>query len=229
VIRPYVLLSCAASLDGYIDDSSDQRLLLSNDDDLDRVDAVRADCDAILVGAGTIRADNPRLLIRAQERQRARLNRGLPAHPVKVTITGSGDLDPSARFFHLGDAPKVVYTTTGAIGKARERIGALADVVDAGDPLDLAGALADLATRGVGRLVVEGGGMVHTQFLTANLADELQLAIAPFFVGDSHAPRFTYPGAFPHDSRHPARLTETTRLGDVVVLRYALTPRYPGD
>jgi 5-amino-6-(5-phosphoribosylamino)uracil reductase len=62
--RPYVLLSCAASIDGYIDDTTDQRLLLSNDEDFDRVDEVRASCDAILVGANTIRRDNPRLLVR---------------------------------------------------------------------------------------------------------------------------------------------------------------------
>ena len=64
--RPYVLLSCATSIDGYIDDASEQRLLLSNDEDLDRVDAVRASCDAILVGAGTVRRDDPRLLVRCR-------------------------------------------------------------------------------------------------------------------------------------------------------------------
>ena len=60
--RPYVLLSVAASIDGFIDDNTDQRLLLSNDADFDRVDAVRAGVDAILVGANTIRRDDPRLL-----------------------------------------------------------------------------------------------------------------------------------------------------------------------
>ena len=67
--RPYVLLSCAASIDGYIDDASEQRLLLSNEEDLDRVDAVRASCDAILVGAGTVRRDDPRLLVRSPSRR----------------------------------------------------------------------------------------------------------------------------------------------------------------
>ncbi|MGW3810445.1 RibD family protein, partial [Micromonospora sp. NPDC005113] len=74
--RPYVLLSCATSIDGYIDDASDQRLLLSNADDLDRVDAVRASCDAILVGAGTVRRDDPRLLVRAAERRAERVAGG---------------------------------------------------------------------------------------------------------------------------------------------------------
>jgi len=228
VNRPYVLLSCAVSIDGYIDDATEQRLHLSNEADFDRVDEARSGCDAILVGAVTIRADDPRLLIRAPGRQQARLGRGLPAHPLKATVTGGGDLDPSARFFTAGDGAKVVYAASGAVTKARVRLGALAEVVDAGDPVDLAVMLADLATRGVARLMVEGGGAMHTQFLTAGLADELHLAIAPFFIGDPRAPRFTYPGAFPHGPANPARLTETTQLGDVVVLRYALSPRYPG-
>jgi len=67
VERPYVLLSCGMSLDGYLDDTADDRLLLSNDADFDRVDGVRASCDAILVGATTIRQDDPRLLIRSAD------------------------------------------------------------------------------------------------------------------------------------------------------------------
>ena len=55
--RPYVLLSCATSADGYLDDARPQRLILSGPADLDRVDEVRAGCDAILVGAGTVRQD----------------------------------------------------------------------------------------------------------------------------------------------------------------------------
>ena len=62
--RPYTLLSCGMSIDGYIDTATEERLVLSNDADLDRVDAVRADSDAILVGAATLRNDNPRLLVR---------------------------------------------------------------------------------------------------------------------------------------------------------------------
>lgn len=75
--RPYVLLSCGMSVDGYIDDSTEVRLLLSNEADFDRVDEVRAGVDAILIGASTIRADNPRLFIRSLERRAARRERGL--------------------------------------------------------------------------------------------------------------------------------------------------------
>ncbi len=66
--RPYVVLSCAISLDGCLDSTGPDRLVLSGAEDLDRVDAERSAADAILVGAGTIRRDNPRLLVRAPGR-----------------------------------------------------------------------------------------------------------------------------------------------------------------
>ncbi len=226
--RPYVLLSCAMSIDGYLDDASADRLLLSNDADFDRVDEVRAGCDAILVGATTIRKDNPRLLVRSQARRDRRVARGQAASPIKVTLTGSGDLDPAAQFFATGDSPKIVYATTSALEKTRARVGAVAEVVEAGEPVGLDDVVTDLAARNVKRLMVEGGGRMHTQFLTAGLADELQLVVAPFFVGDSRAPRFTYDGVFPWNPQRRARLAEVVTLGDVVLLRYALSDRYPG-
>jgi 5-amino-6-(5-phosphoribosylamino)uracil reductase len=223
--RPYVLLSCGMSIDGYVDDATERRLLLSNDADFDRVDAVRAGCDAIMVGARTVRQDNPRLLIRSGARRDDRVARGLPASPIKVTVTSRGDLDPSAQFFVAGCGDKLVYCASPAVIKAQERLGRVATVIDGGEPLDLRWALADLRRRGVRRLMVEGGETMHTQFLTAGLADELHLVIAPFFVGDSRAPRFVRDGGFPWDPDRRAVLAEVRQIGDVVLLRYALSAR----
>ncbi|MEU3453477.1 dihydrofolate reductase family protein [Micromonospora sp. NPDC006766] len=225
--RPYVLLSCAMSIDGYIDDATAERLLLSNDSDLDRIDAVRAACDAILVGAATVRQDDPRLLVRSARRRAERVARGLPPSPVKVTVTGSGDLDPTARFFTLGDGAKLVYCPTGSAERTREQVGAVATVVDAGEPVTPAAVLTDLAARGVRRLMVEGGGSVHAQFLTAGLADELHLVVAPFFVGDRRAPRFVRDGRFPWHPGRRARVVEVRQIDDVVLTRYALSDRCP--
>ncbi|MEH0970559.1 dihydrofolate reductase family protein [Micromonospora sp. CPCC 205546] len=223
--RPYVLLSCATSIDGYLDDASGQRLLLSNEADLDRVDEVRAGCDAILVGAGTVRSDDPRLLVRSARRRAARVARGLPASPTRVTVTGCGDLDPAARLFTTGDTDRIVYCATAAVAKTGERLAGRATVVDAGEPVDPAWLLADLAARGVRRLMVEGGASVLGQFLTAGLADELQLVVAPFFVGDRRAPRFVGDGRFPWHPGRRARVAETRQIGDVVLVRYALSER----
>ncbi|MHA6625962.1 RibD family protein [Pseudonocardia sichuanensis] len=220
--RPYVLLSAAMSVDGRIDDSGPAPLLLSDAADLDRVDEVRAGVDAILVGATTLRRDDPRLLVRSAERRAARVAAGRGPDPLKVTLTGTGDLDPAARFFALGAGPKLVYAATPAVDAARRSVGEVAEVADAGAPLDVRRLLADLRARGVARLMVEGGTAVHTLFLTGGVVDELQLVVAPFFVGDADAPRFVGPGRFPHDAAHRMRLAEARPIGDLVLLRYLL-------
>jgi len=224
--RPYIVLSCSMSLDGYVSGPSTIRLMLSGEDDLDRVDAVRASCDAILVGAETVRRDNPRLLVRSAQRQLQRSALGRPPSPTKVTVTGEARLDPGANFFTCGDADRLVYCATAVLDEATARLGQVATVVDGGDPIDLRRVVGDLARRGVRRLMVEGGQTMHTQFLCSGLADELHLVVAPFFVGDGRARRFVGDGAFPWHAECRARLVETRPVGDVVLLRYALSDRF---
>lgn len=215
------------SVDGCLDAPGPQRLILSGSADLDRVDEERSRSDAIMVGAGTIRRDDPRLLVRSGARRAARVSQGLAPHPVAVTLTATGDLDPGAQFFTAGRSEgrplRLVYVPGPVAAAASRRLGGLATVVDAGEPLRLADVLADLARRGVRRLMVEGGASLGSQFLAGGLADELHLAVAPFFVGDPLAPRFAPPASYPHGPSHPMRLVEVRPLDGIAVLRYLLT------
>lgn len=230
--RPRVVLSVAMSLDGYIDDASGTRLVLSGPEDLDQVDELRASCDAILVGAQTIRRDNPRLLVRSEARRARRVASGLPPSPARVAVSSAGDLDPAARFFARGagnaagtDDPGVpglslVYVPSAAVAGARQRLGQAAAVAGAGDPLDLGVVLADLAGRGTARLLVEGGGQILRQFLALGLADELRLAVAPVLVGDPAAPRLWAGGRPGPGPAHRMVLAGAAARGDTAVLRY---------
>src|SRR4051812_164717 len=130
--RPYVLLSCAVSLDGCLDDATATRLVLSGPQDLDRVDAERAGCDAILVGAGTVRRDDPRLLVRSADRQRVRVHSGRSPSPLRVVLTRGGELDPARRVFTVGSAERLVYCASPGLAAARARLAAVATVLDAG-------------------------------------------------------------------------------------------------
>jgi 5-amino-6-(5-phosphoribosylamino)uracil reductase len=203
----HVLASVAVSLDGRIDDTSAARLVLSGPEDLDRVDEVRAGVDAILVGAGTVRADDPRLLVRSAERRAARVARGVPETPLRVVLSAGGALDPAARV--LTGAPTLVLT-----------LGAPPPGIAAEAVPDLPAALDLLRARDVSRLLVEGGSTIHTAFLAADLVDELHLAVAPILVGDG--PPFVRPAAFPPGRW---RLASTGVVGDVAVLRYLRGPR----
>jgi 5-amino-6-(5-phosphoribosylamino)uracil reductase len=212
------------SVDGRIDDTSPERLVLSGPADLARVDELRASCDAIVVGANTIRRDDPRLLIRDPALRAARLAVGRPEHPVRVTLTSSGDLDPAARFFARPGGPPLVYCASPAVPAAQARFGTLARIIDAGDPASVRFMLADLVQRKLLRAVIEGGAMLLRDVLISGLADELQLAVAPFFVGQESAPQFALPGPYPAGPGDPMTLAEVRRLGGVVALRYLLGP-----
>lgn len=223
--RPYVLVSCVMSVDGHIDDASAGRLILSSDEDLDRVDELRAACDAILVGAATVRRDDPRLLVRSASRRAERAASGLPESPAKVTVTIGGDLSPAAQFFTAGSSIRLVYCARAGLALARARLSSVAEVIDAGDIPTPAFILTDLARRGMTQVLLEGGGQLASAFLTAGLTDELHLVVAPFFVGDDSAPRFAAPGSYPNDPAHRMHLAELRPLGDVVLLRYLLATR----
>jgi 5-amino-6-(5-phosphoribosylamino)uracil reductase len=224
--RPYTVLSCAVSVDGYLDDASPDRLLLSGPEDLDEVDELRAGVDAILVGAGTIRADDPRLLVRDPARSAARTAAGRPPHPLRVTLTATGDLDPAARFF-TGPGTPLVYCAAAAAPAAQKGLqGSGAAVIAAGAELSLAAVLHDLyAERAVATVLIEGGSRILAQALAGGLADELRLAVAPFFIADPAAPRFAVAAHYPHTAASPMTLTSLRQVGMVAVHRYRLTSR----
>ncbi|CAN5370551.1 hypothetical protein BH09ACT4_BH09ACT4_18480 [soil metagenome] len=227
--RPYVTLSCAMSIDGHLDSTVPRRLALSNAADLDRVDQVRSENDAIMVGASTLRRDAPRLLVRSQRRRMRRIASGRSSSPAKVTVTSSGDLSADAAFFSSGESEKIVYCPRGRARRLQSRLGDVATVVGLGEQVAMTAVLDDLAGRGTQRLMVEGGGNLLTQFLAGDLVDELQLVIAPFFVGEARAPRVVGPATFPWTSAHRAVLADTRQIGDVVLLRYALSDRFGSD
>lgn len=185
---PYVLIKCATTRDGYLDDTSDKRLILSNEKDFAEVEKVRESCDAILVGAETIRKDNPRLVPKSGKKL------------IKVTITSSGNLDAKSNFFTMGDSEKIVYTTENLVKTLKQKlpnatIVAISHSEQSEESKDLSAKpqddnnnlkfiLEDLYKRGIRRLLVEGGSTIITEFLNENLVDELQISIAPIILGD---------------------------------------------
>jgi 5-amino-6-(5-phosphoribosylamino)uracil reductase len=203
------------SVDGYIDDTGPDRLILSGPADLDRVDELRAGVDAILVGATTVRRDDPALLVRSAARRSARSAGGLPDSPRRVVLTATGDLDPGRRLWFAGDPP-LVYCPDPVVPRLSTVLRGRAEVVGTGAAVPLPAVLADLAGRGIGRLLVEGGESVHTQFLAAGLVDEIQLVVAPVLVGERGGPRFVGAGRFP-----PARMrvAQVRQVGDVALIR----------
>jgi 5-amino-6-(5-phosphoribosylamino)uracil reductase len=167
--------------------------------------------------------------VRGADRRARRVAEGRAPTPRKVTLTRHPGLDPRSAIFAGGDGDPLVYCATPAVAATRERLGAAATVVDAGASPQVGWVADDLGGRGVRRLMVEGGRHVLEQFLAAQLADELQLVVAPVLVGDPRAPRFVADVRMPGGGRPRADLAEVRRIEDVVLLRYALSARFEQD
>ena len=221
-----IILSVAVSIDGYMDDDSNERLVLSSEEDLADIYLLRAECDAILVGAGTVRADNPSLVTKTDELRRKRLATGGTADPLKITITQSGVLEPSASFFQNGDGQKLVYCPDKIVESLRKKLGGLAEIMGLGEVPILASKMTqDIESRGVKKLMVEGGKKLLNLYLEEEVAHHLRLAVAPFFVQADTAPRFSTGGKFSFTSINPMNVVSVRRLGETTVFDFSLESR----
>ena len=218
-----IILSVAISLDGFLDDDSNERLVLSSEEDLADVYALRAECDAILVGSETVRTDNPSLTTKSDVLRDQRLAAGKPDDPLKVTVTRSGNLDPNAKFFYDGSGNKLVYCPDDKVEDVRAQLGSVAEVAGLGDVPILAADMAqDLEKRDIEKLLVEGGAQMLNLYLGEGVGQRLRLAVAPFFVQAGSAPQFGAGGNLPFDSKHPMNVMNVRRLGETTVFDFSL-------
>ena len=182
-----VIVSAAVSSDGYLDDCTPRRLVLSCAEDWAEVHRLRAWCDAILVGAETVRRDNPSLVIRDAGLRTWREWLGMKPDLTKVTVTAGGSLDAGARFFTEGPGAEKIVVTVPAVRRGlEERLPSGVRVV-ALEEITAGGILDALEGFGVRSLMVEGGARTIGMFLDAGVVDSLRLAVSPATVGDTRA------------------------------------------
>lgn len=193
------IVSVAISADGYLDDNSSRRLVLSNESDWREVHALRAACDAILVGAETIRKDDPALIIRDEGLRESRKQVGLPPDIVKVAISGSCNLDPGARFFTEGGSGvrKIVITLEGADPEKVRALRQVATVIEM-PVITAAQVCRILDGMGIRTLMAEGGAKILRMFLDEGVVDAMRIAQSrAITVGDPAAPKMPWYGDYP--------------------------------
>lgn len=218
-----VVVSVAMSLDGFIDDRGSQRLVLSSAQDFDAVYRLRAESDVILVGGETVRADDPSLATRHDEYFGLRRQRGVPPHPIKATITRTGDLPADAKFFTEGNAQKLVFCGARADSKLEGRLGSRATVVRLPDDEVRPGSIIqDLDARGASQVLIEGGAGTIALFLQAGVVDVVRLAIAPVTCGASGRVRLFDDSHAQWPDRRRTALRKVEALGDTAVMWYEL-------
>jgi 2,5-diamino-6-(ribosylamino)-4(3H)-pyrimidinone 5'-phosphate reductase len=225
----YVVVNAAQSVDGKLSTRRREQLTISGAEDFDRVDRIRAAADAVLVGVGTVLADDPHLTLDEEARRVERLRNGRAGNPARVVVDSTGRTPLDARI--LDDAATTyLLVSDAAATERREALAAAgATVIVAGDDrVDLADGVAALADRGIDRLMIEGGGEVIFSSLAAGVVDELQVYVGSFVVGGREAPTLADGDGFV-ESFPQLQLTDVDRLDDGVVLSYTVEAEHERD
>lgn len=217
-----VVVNAATSVDGKLSSRRREQIAISGPDDFDRVDALRADSDAVMVGVGTVLADDPHLTLDDPERRAARRERGESPHPARVVADSRARIPADARILDDAATTYVLVSEAAPADRVEQLAASGATVQMAGEErVDLTAGLAALADAGVEQLMVEGGGELIFSLFDAGLVDELRLFVGSTVIGGREAPTLADGEGFVEE--FPALELETVeRVDDGVVLRYAV-------
>lgn len=213
--RPRVILSAAVSVDGKIATVQGDAGLSSRADRR-RVHLLRSRADAIMIGKNTLELDDPLLT--------ARLAGG--RNPVRVILDSRGTISSGSKILRTSGSVPTIIAVTKRISEddmLRLRRSPAEVVVCGTEEVDIRALLADLHTRGIRLLLVEGGGIINWYFVKHGLADEVIVTVAPYLVGGQSAASLIRGAGFPSiaDSAR-LRLRSVSRFKDEVVLEYAI-------
>jgi len=226
--RPYVFLNVAMTADGKIDTFERRGASISSQRDKERVDRLRAEADAVMVGGRTLLDEDPKLTVKSADLRAAREANGLTGNPVKVGIVSVADLKPDSAFLTVGPARIVIFTTQGTSKKQLDflRARGVELFVDEKQRVDLPKALHTLKGIGINRLMVEGGGTLNFELLRLGLVDELTAYVAPLVFGGESAPTLAAGLGLVRSAAISLKLVDTETWEDGgVLLKYKIPVR----
>jgi diaminohydroxyphosphoribosylaminopyrimidine deaminase / 5-amino-6-(5-phosphoribosylamino)uracil reductase len=205
--NPITVGHLGQSLDGFIATHAGESQYVTGEENIRHLHRMRALCDAVVVGAGTVAADDPQLTTRHVE----------GSSPLRVVLDPTRRLAAHYKVFN-DESAETLYVCTRALARKGETHVGRATLValDEGpDGVDVGEVLRELRTRGCHRIFVEGGGVTVSMFLEANLLDRLHIAIAPLLIGDGR-PAIRLPARTALSDCHRPRYRVYRMGGDVL-------------
>jgi 2,5-diamino-6-(ribosylamino)-4(3H)-pyrimidinone 5'-phosphate reductase len=223
-MRPFVFVNVAMSADGKISTRERRQVRISGNEDYSRVDRIKAESDAIMVGIGTVLADNPSLTVKSPELRAGRRAAGKDENPVRVVVDSAGRTPTDADILHKGTGKRIVAVSRKAPPGRLEALRQHATVVTAGDgTVDLFALLEELHRQGVRRLMVEGGGTLIWALFEQGLVDELQTFVGNIVIGGKDAPTPADGTGFLREADFPRlALIDAVRLDDGLLIRWSV-------
>ena len=225
--RPYTIVNMAMSADGKISTGARRQVRISGQADRDRVDRLKAGSDGVMVGIGTVLADNPSLTVKSETLRRERLSRGETENPARIVVDSRGRTPLSADLLHKGEGERIIAVSGRAGAEAAARFHGLATVIaTGGDEVDLPLLMARLRDHGIGRLMVEGGGSLVASLFSCSLVDEFHTFVGPLVIGGKEAPTPVDGRGYANDNEFvQLRLMDVEELDEGVLIRWRVISR----
>jgi 2,5-diamino-6-(ribosylamino)-4(3H)-pyrimidinone 5'-phosphate reductase len=219
---PRVTVNIAMSADGKISTYQRRQVRISGREDFLRVDRLKAESDAVLVGIGTVLADNPSLTVKDPRLREMRLAQGKDPDPVRIVVDSTGMTPPTADLLHKGEGKRVIAVSSRAPAGRLRTLEQKASVLQCGaDRVDLKVLLAELEKLGIRRIMVEGGGNIIWSFFAAALVDEVFCYMGNIVIGGEGAPTMAEgPGFSDEQSFVRLALRDMQRLDEGVLLHW---------
>ncbi|GAB6286452.1 MAG: 2,5-diamino-6-(ribosylamino)-4(3H)-pyrimidinone 5'-phosphate reductase [Methanoregula sp.] len=188
-MRPRTVVNVAMSADGKLSTRERRQVKISGKEDFLRVDRLKAECDAVMVGIGTVLADDPSLTVKDAGLKELRRSSGMDEHPVRVVIDSTARIPPDASVLTKGSGKRVVAVSCRAKQEQIAQLRTHATVIVAGEKeVDLATVMDELGTMGISRVMVEGGGTLIAALFAAGLIDEVYTFVGNIIIGGKDAP-----------------------------------------
>lgn len=189
--KPFIFINSAMSADGKISTKKRKQVKISGKTDFDRVDELRATSDAVMVGIGTILADDPSLTVKSEDRRKRRAAQGLEENPARIVVDSRARTPPTADIFKKGTGRRMVIVSKAAPAERVDALKEKAEIIVAGDEeVDLREMARLLKARGIDRLMVEGGATLNWAMARAGLVDQISVFVGNLLIGGKEAPTF---------------------------------------